>query len=161
MTATHGFPVELLRADDDVLCLFAAHFGGCQDIAQVYGRVATVAAVDNDSEKLVALEEKFPGVELLDDDAYEFVIDTPRDAYSVVTCDNWSGWADVKVRAMLVPLLSITTRLLLLSNGHAEKDETIRTLRVLGHEPRVIERSDTCWWLVVEKGVTDIPEVAK
>jgi hypothetical protein len=145
------FPTELLRPTDSALCPFCAGFGGQQDVAHVYGKVEFVKGVDLDAEKLEAMRVTYPRAHFMVYDAFEYVCAPWALAEDVVTVDAWTGTADIRVRAMLLPLLRIAKRVLILGCGIGEQDETIRTLRALGHEPRVVERTEIAVWLVVTK----------
>lgn len=151
------FPVELLRPSDTAMCLFVAAFGGAQDLRYVRDAgVVDAICIDTDGEKLAAMKPDYPASYVFHrGDAYQMVLRMARRDYrrwpDVVTADPWSGDADVMMRTVLLPLTMIARRALILGCGNAERAETIRALRILGYQPRVIDRTGLACWIVVEK----------
>jgi hypothetical protein len=89
-----GFPVELLQPHFTVLSLFAAAFGGEQDIKFLHeAGISKVEMVDNDRAKLDALAVKFPGYTCNCTDAFA-VIDACVNAnirFDIVISDQWTS----------------------------------------------------------------------
>lgn len=148
-----SFPKELLRETDEALCLFSAWYGGQQDAKFLRDAgLASVTCVDNDKKKLEAMKPAYPATwKFVEEDAFVAITRSSPGGFDVVTADPWSGDLDVQVRAWLPRLVAITRRVLILGCGTPWTLDTETALLAMGLAPRIIKRTESAVWVVVER----------
>jgi len=86
-----GFPIELLKPEMSILCLFSAAFYGNNDIQFIHGAgCRNVLLMDNDKAKLAATAQRFDyGWSCID--IYEYLETKPMETFDIVLSDQWSN----------------------------------------------------------------------
>ena len=100
----------------NVLDLFCAHFGGSNTFINFINEVDEYIGVDNNHEKILELEKKYPDLDFVCTDVYDLIDGIKEKSFEIVVSDQWTNQND-KLYSVISKLFRIATKYVVISTN--------------------------------------------